>query len=405
MRKFIFKPYLLFILLLVFYISIVVFFSKEKFMGDEGRYIEQAINLNNGFYSSKDNISLWNGPGYPFILLFFILFKVNLIYAKILNAFFLLAAVIYFLKTLKFYVNEKVALISSISLGLYYPFYQFIPLLVTEIFAVFLVSAFSYHLLKGYITKKKTQSLYASIFLALLALTKIIYGYVIILFICFLLLLIVLKKNNFKHILYIILLSIIWCLPYLIYTYNLTGKIFYWGNSGGSSLYWMSTPFQNEYGDWRPYTDLEKIPQLKINHEKFFESINKLDNIRRDDAFEEKAIKNIINYPHKYLMNWLANLGRMFFSYPYSYTNQKLSTYFYLPNIFLIFVLLLCIYPLIVVRNKIPVELISLLVFTFFYLFLSSLGSAYARQSFLVLPFFILIITYTISKLDINIKN
>ena len=38
--------------------------------------------------------------------------------------------------------------------------------------------------------------------------------------------------------------------PYALYTWRLTGRVFYWANSGGTTLYWMSTPFEGEYGDW-----------------------------------------------------------------------------------------------------------------------------------------------------------
>ena len=40
-------------------------------------------------------------------------------------------------------------------------------------------------------------------------------------------------------------LALVWCLPYLAHTYSLTGRWFYWGSSGGMSLYWMSTPYRD----------------------------------------------------------------------------------------------------------------------------------------------------------------
>jgi hypothetical protein len=52
--------------------------------------------------------------------------------------------------------------------------------------------------------------------------------------------------------------------------------------------------------------------------------------LERDDAFKAQALRNIAAHPAKYLRNWLANVGRLLFSYPYSYTEQKTSTFFYL---------------------------------------------------------------------------
>ena len=40
------------------------------------------------------------------------------------------------------------------------------------------------------------------------------------------------------------------CVPYLYRNYSLTGRVFYWAQSGGLSLYWMSSPMGEEYGDW-----------------------------------------------------------------------------------------------------------------------------------------------------------
>lgn len=65
-------------------------------------------------------------------------------------------------------------------------------------------------------------------------------------------------------------LALLICSPYLVYTYALTGKIFYWGNSGGLSLYWMSSPHPQEFGDWHNPQTLSEIPELETNHGALF---------------------------------------------------------------------------------------------------------------------------------------
>ena len=50
--------------------------------------------------------------------------------------------------------------------------------------------------------------------------------------------------------------------PYLFYTYHLTGKHFYWANSGGLGLYWMASPDPNDFGSWFSEEDVATMPQL-----------------------------------------------------------------------------------------------------------------------------------------------
>jgi hypothetical protein len=180
-------------------------------------------------------------------------------------------------------------------------------------------------------------------------------------------------------------LALVFCTPYLIYTYALTGKIFYWGG-GGSVLYWMSSPYDGEYGDWHS-SQLDKSPQRKKNHAEFFDTIAELDRIERMSAMQKQAIKNIKKYPKKYFKNWLANVGRMLFSYPYSNTQQSIRTYFTLiPNMFIVVFSVLCIYITVVNRRRINQEIFLLLAFISIYLFGSSLVSAYRRMFFLAIP-------------------
>ena len=50
-----------------------------------------------------------------------------------------------------------------------------------------------------------------------------------------------------------------------------------------------------------------------------FEYIYSVSGIERDDRFKELALKNIKNNPIKFLRNCLANQGRMWFRYPFSF--------------------------------------------------------------------------------------
>ena len=81
---------------------------------------------------------------------------------------------------------------------------------------------------------------------------------------------------------------------------------------------------------------VRKIQGLYENHHDYYFEVKKLPYIQKDEIFRKKSIENVINNHKKYIKNWMANVGRLVFSYPYSYTYQKLTTYFNIvPNIFL----------------------------------------------------------------------
>ena len=72
------KNILIFLPLLAFYIIFVCTTAFDLFLGDEGRYVMFAENLAQGYYSPEADINLWNWPGYPLILLPFVLLKLHM---------------------------------------------------------------------------------------------------------------------------------------------------------------------------------------------------------------------------------------------------------------------------------------------------------------------------------------
>ncbi len=391
-----------FLPLLLLYISIVLIFSENKFWGDEERYVMFAKNLTEGYYSPSDpyRINLWNGPGYPLVLFPFVLLKLPLLTAKLLNPFLLFFAIIYFNNTLRLYMQERQATFFSYLLGGYWPFLRYIHRLLTEHLAIFLICGMMFHFCKAYHNEKNSRFhiLMASFYLGFLALTKIIFGYVILSgLIIFSILYLWKKRDAFRKTFVTYSLALLLCVPYLLYTYNLTGKIFYWGNGGGAALYTMSSPYEDELGDLR-------VPAIfdSDNHRRFFEGINKkgLSNIELDEELKKQAIQNIINHPFKYFKNWMANIGRLLFNYPYSYDRQKLSTYFYLiPNMFFVVVSVLCVYPTYRKWSSIPDEIRILLIFGLIVFLGSSLVYAENRYSWPLVPVLFLWIFFVFSKI------
>ncbi|MFA5032933.1 MAG: hypothetical protein WC614_07935 [bacterium] len=383
------------------YILLVLVFSQNTSHGDESRYLMFATNLLNGYYSPRSDINLWNGPGYPILLIPFLGFHIPLIFAKLLNALFLFLSVIYFYRTLLFFTNNRFGVCFAYLFGLYFPFFSNLYLLNTEIFSVFLICGFMFHFI-GYAkgaSGKRSNFLASFLYLGYLALTKVFFGWVLVICLFVSLLLSLFRRRFLKLSAPVYTAAIIICIPYLIYTHSLTGKFFYWGNSGGQSLYWMSTLDKEEFGDWFGTEWAITQPGFE-SHKDFLSKTMKLSALQQDTEFRKQAIKNIKSNPKKYVINWSANVGRMLFSYPYSYTKQKLSTYFYaIPNMFLLIVFLLCLCPAFLCRKLIPFEVYNFLIFGAVTFFGSSLLSAYPRQLFPVVPIILLFVAYTITNI------
>jgi hypothetical protein len=389
--------------LLVLYVLVVLYASSNVISDDQVRYVWFANNLAHGYYSPRYHINLWSGPGYPILLLPFVLLNLPWLAAKLLNALLLFLAILYFHSTLRLYIRERPAFYFSCLLGVYLPFLRYTHLLLTEELALFLLCGFLFHFCKLCRSGKTRwgELAIASIYLAYLALTKIFLGYVILTGLILSMALYLWKRGSaLKRTVLVCCFALLCCSPYLAYTYSLTGRIFYWGNSAGISLYWISNPKESELGSWfSPERVLENPGQFQP-HVGFFRELERLPSIQQDDELKRRAFYNITHYPRTFVKNWLANVGRLLFSYPYAYTQQKLSTYFYvIPNMFLFVLSILLIYPTYMARKLIPHEIYAMMSFGIIYLGGTSLLSGvFPRQSMLVVPVLFLWIIYTLMR-------
>jgi hypothetical protein len=381
--------------LLLLYLALVVLLSTDTFQIDESYYLGYAKRL--AQQSDSSHLTLWWGPGYPIVLIPFAALDLPLLAARLMNAFFLFGALMYFYGTVSLYIQERYSLLLTYILGLYPPLMREIHLLRTENLVFLLVCGFVFHFcwLFQDTGKKPFHLLIASLYLAYLALTKIFFGYVILTGLVLSLLVLAWRhKDRVKKTSLVYGLALIWCIPYLLVTYSLTGKVFYWATSGGMSLYWMSSPYAGELGSWFADSDVQALPELSP-HREFFARIASLSEVEMDEAFKKQALDNIIHYPTRYLANWIANIGRLLFSYPFSYTPQKISTYFYLlPNMFLVVFLLVSVYPAVLRRRAIPYEIYALLLFALIALGGTSLLCAYDRQFRPLVPIFLLWLSF-----------
>lgn len=322
-----------------------------------------------------------------------------------LNAFLLYFSLIIFNKTIGLYALSKNISIYTVLLGLYFPVYMALPTLMTECLTWFLLTAVAYLLIKtikiGEISWKSIGL--SAFFVAYLTMTKVIFGWVIILMIIISLAMLLFKRFRYagKITAYVFSFSFILCLPYLIYTYSITGKMFYWTNCSGLSLYTMTAPYQKDYGDWKPEEDMAVNPKYKD----FIKTVVNLPAVQKDQAYKNAAIANIKKYPAKYAMNCVANLGRLFFEYPHTGAFQSSGTFFFMaPNMFVFVFIVIALAISIFYVKKISDEIIVMLIFIMVYLAGSTLVSAYCRMFIVTLPFWMLFFFYVFQNVGLSKK-
>jgi len=402
-----FSPFLLFFSIYVFYTH------QDKMQADEGTYVQFAQNLLNGFYSpAAPDINLWCGPGYPIILMPFLALGLPLISITLLNVLFQYFSIVLLYKSSIRYVSHRFALGISLFWAFCYPAYWCISLIHTETFTWFLLTLLMYHLINCFSESSKKYIYYAGILLGYTALTKIIFGYVILaLFGGLIVILLFNKEKNIKKSLMVLSIAFMTAAPYLVYTYTITGRVFYWGNSGGMSLYWMSTPHEMEYGDWNNEAfnalndaELTGSPELlKKTHQNDINKISQLNGIEKDDAYKKIAIDNIKSNPIKYLNNVISNLSRAFFGFPHTYSYQRPFLKIWYFSIVFTLVVVSLILTLLNLR-KIDYSVIFLFFLMSIYLGGSLLLSMENRMFLIIVPFILFWFAYSFSK-AFNVKD
>lgn len=436
------KPFLLFSPFLILAVIFVIITYDPSFFGDESKYLNFATNILHGYYSPPaPKIYLATGPGYPLILVPFVAFKIPYIGIALLNAFFYYISIVFLYKALKHIVTLRLALIISLFWAFYYNSYENLQYILSESVAPFLISAIMYFLVRmnDSATIFKNKYIYLAGFtLGYLALTKIIFGYVLLFMFAGNCLVWLFNRSsiNYRKGLIVLTVAFLTTLPYLVYTYHLTGKVFYWGSVGGNNMYWMSTPYEKEYGSWFPepkrdsdsivgpktsgefrlaehnklIIDGQNIPGYKeyvwYNHHSNFAEINKYKGVEKDEIFKRIAINNIREHPVKYLENCMSNLGRILFNYPYTYKLQNPGTLIRIPpNGIILTLLLLSLYSTILNWKKI-IFAIRFSIFLFLlYMGASITGSAEIRMFTVIVPILLLWIAYVLQRtLKVNFR-
>ena len=178
----VFRYHLILLPLAALYLAISFTMSSPTFVGDESSYVEYASQMVHGTSALPRDFRLWWGPGYPFVLVPFIVLRLPWIAAKSLNAAFLFGAILYFHELMRRYIVGTSALAITIALGLYPPFMREAPHLMTESLVFLLICSFMFHFCALYNSARRFRLhlAAASLSLGYLALTKVFFGYVLI---------------------------------------------------------------------------------------------------------------------------------------------------------------------------------------------------------------------------------
>ena len=103
----------------------------------------------------------------------------------------------------------------------------------------------------------------------------------------------------------------------------------------------------------------------------------------------KKRIENIKNYPIKDAINIISNVSRLIFNFPGSYVFQSDKTILrIIPNSIILNLMIFSFFSTLINIKKIPKEMLFCISFTLFYLFLSSLITAYARMLVVAVPLY-----------------
>lgn len=348
--------------ILLLFVGDIFFLGKNIPLSDGIRYWKTASDILNGFQNTTviESALLLNGPLYPFILAIFKGIGFTVKATIYLNAIFLYIAFTYFFKTAHLFLVQKKALIVTYVLVLIDPFlFYWAAKLYSEPLTILWVCLLINLLTKYFKSPTKKILYWAALIFCLLALTRVIFAYVLLIFIPIGFLgYYLFKKELFKSITKLGGFGILFLIPYLIFTYSITNKVFYLSGNGGLLLYWTSSPYKSDMGEWHTmqinhdhfaarynsFSGLDSlylrkvnqviIDQINSNHSEFAKRLSlSKDLVEYDDMLKTKAIENIKNYPTSFLSNWTLNTGRLLVGIPHAmYHKPPFSPLFSLLN-------------------------------------------------------------------------
>jgi len=351
--------------LLALYLAALAFFPAHP--DDEASYVDLAHRLAHGWYVTGDNRALldpdpsspdlWFGPGLPGLLAPLAALDVPLRLMRVVGPLVLFGGVLLFYALLRRRWEPPTPLLGAYALGLYPPFWPLLTNLHSEPLAVALVAGGMLGLALHLERPRASTFVLAAGSFAGLALTRVAYGWVLtVVLIASLVWWLGTRSSAASRTALVVAAALLACTPWLAYTQRETGRVYQWGNSGALSLYWMSSPYPGDRGDWRQADDVFTDPAL-ARHAPFFAGLRGLSLGEQNARIERRALRNIAHRPDRYAENVGANLGRMFLNVPYSDEPWQWNDVFYAaPNLLVAIVVVVSALVLVPRRRLLPPE-------------------------------------------------
>ena len=378
------------------------FFSSSELIWDESRYLGGAARLIGGEFVSPENPDIVNGPGYPFLLALLMSLGLPVEAIRAANAVLMAFGVWFMYRATLPYAGTRWALGVATVLAFHPILIYFVPFIMSEGLTIFCVAGFAWAITTLLRRERITVPLLCICVLVLtwLVLTRVLFGYVITIAVIGVALMAGLRRDvprAWTRSLIVLTLSFGLCVPYLAYTYQLTGQVFKWSTNGGELLYWATSTNPGELGSWFSTSRAMEESELAPNHAEFLAGIDALPVLEREAAFRTRAMESIRANPVGVLQNWVDNINRLIFNFPRSYHDEELRTtvliLFQCPILALGGLAIFCMakWP-----REIQPEIWLLSILTFIYLGLSSVLPAMTRYFIVVFPWIGLVMAATL---------
>jgi hypothetical protein len=290
-------------------------------LGDEPAYLRYGEHLLHGRYAIPGTHDatqfVWHGPGLPALLPPFLLADAPLWVMRLTGPVLLFAAILLFHRLLRLRLSPGWALGGAWLFGLYAPMGEVVGTLHKEPLALALLAAAMIGATRYLDSGRPRHLLLAGAGLTGLVMTRLEYGWVLVVLVplaavwalCT-------RRTESRRMLLVAGLGLAGCVPWLIYTFSLTGQVLYWGNSGGLSLYWMA-PHPGQDGAWHAMHSVFRDHSLAA-YRHFFRYAKSLPPLPRDLLFRHVAVAEILRDPDGYALNVLANVARGLVAAPIS---------------------------------------------------------------------------------------
>ena len=280
----------------------------------EGGYVQDGAHV-------RPMRFLWHPPGLPLMLSPLVALELPLAATRYSAPLFLAGAVLGFHRLLRMRLAPRPALAWSYAFGLYGPALAMLPELHKDLPAVLLVVLAMVGLTRGLAEGSVAWLLGAGLSLGALALTRAEYGWLLLGMTAIAAVRWALPGEGrvvARRLVVCGLVALAASSPWLAYTHSVTGKVFYWGNSAGLSLFWMSPTSRGETGEWHPRHHVMADPALR-GERRLFRRLPMLPPLEADAELRRRALANVRADPWGYGRNLAANVSRLFFLVPMRY--------------------------------------------------------------------------------------